>query len=126
MAVYQAGQTPTFLAQIKNVETGRYLLPIEIESATYTIEQSSVSYGRNSTGESVEYHTNQSIPLTAFLESPVLSNQWTADENGYNFKFSPDTRIFPAFEYPGEYTITFRVLPVIGNPIVWKRTLKFE
>ena len=122
---YQANQTPTFLARITNVETGNYLQPEEVSSATYTVEQVSSAYGRNAGGEAVQYHTNQTVPSTAFLEQPIKTDQWTKDAIGYNFKFSPNTRTYPAFPYPGEYQITFKIVPVDGNPIVWRRNLQF-
>lgn len=123
---FQAGQTPVFLARITNVETGVPLSPLEVESATYTVEQTSSAYGRNATGAAVEYHTDGEIPGTAFLEAPICVPPWDVDEIGYNFKFSPNTREYPAFEHPGEYSVRFRVVPTVGNPIVWKRTLRFE
>lgn len=122
---FQVGQTPVFLARITNVESGAYLLPAEVEQATYTIEQTSSAFGRNAAGEEVAYHTNQEIPLTAFLEAPIAVPPWSTDEIGYNFKFSPNTRVYPAFAYPGEYIVTFKVIPTVGNPIVWRRSIRF-
>lgn len=122
---FHAGQTPVFYARITNTETGNPITPIEIESASYTVTQVSSAFGRGAVGQPVEHHTNAEIPLTAFLEGPIAVPPWSVDEIGYNFKFTPDTRQYPAFENPGEYAVTFKVVPTVGNPIVWKRALRF-
>lgn len=122
---FHAGQTPVFYARITNTETGNPITPVEIESAYYTVTQVSAAFGRGAVGQAVEHHTDAEIPLTAFLESPIAVPPWSVDEIGYNFKFTPDTRRYPAFENPGEYAVTFKVVPTVGNPIVWKRTLRF-
>ena len=122
---FHAGQTPVFYARITNTETGNPITPVEIESASYTVTQVSAAFGRGAVGQAVEHHTDAEIPLTAFLESPIAVPPWSVDEIGYNFKFTPDTRQYPAFENPGEYAVTFKVVPTVGNPIVWKRTLRF-
>lgn len=126
MAVFQTGQTPVFLARIVNSEDGSLLAPSSVQSATYSIAQESSAYGRGAAGTPVEYHDNQAVPSTAFLESALNDDSWTIDAIGYNFKFTPDTREHPAFSNPGEYSITFKIVPVAGNPIVWKRFLRFE
>ena len=129
--VYQCGQTPTFMARITNseldsVDDYSLLNSDDVESIRYSIVKTAGNPGGGSPC-AVTGHVNQPIPLTALLENLETNDpNWAVDDVGYNFKFSPDSRVHCAFPESGSYRITFTIVPTVGNPIVWSRRLQFD
>ena len=128
--IYQRGQTPTFMARITNSERNRgnrysLLSPEEVTGIQYSILKMASPDG-GGTPYAVTGHIDQAIPLSALLEELETNDpNWTPDRDGYNFKFSPDSRVHPAFPEAGNYRVTFKIIPTEGNPIVWSRSLRF-
>lgn len=76
--------------------------------------------------EPVEGHDDVEVDTDAILEAIQTSDAWTADETGYNFVLTPDTREHDLFDKKGEYQIKATVALRQGNPIVFYVPISVE
>lgn len=107
-----------FTARVFDTNTCICLQESEIESIQYTAYRSSYATSSKSRVP-ITGHTNIAVAVSdVWLEEPIVDEYWSADEIGYNFIHQPDIRNAPMFTDVGHYEIVYRILPMVGNPII--------
>lgn len=110
-AVYR-NENICFMAQIKSLFTGKYLMSSIVVSATASVYKTNAKKWTI-----IEGLEDIPISVASIFDKPEpAETMWTLDDIGPNFVWFPDGRSL--FTEQGTYVVQIKIRLSIGNPVV--------